>query len=126
MAGHIKIQTEKIEVQAVNTKINSEIFTEFQKKCKENNLQMCVVIETFCRQYANGKYDIREEDILKWRDNNGKTSILNTPINKSVYCQFKDMVKANGYYVKYVLSAFIEDYAKSELVLEFVRIKEVD
>lgn len=121
MAGYIKVQAEKFEVQPINMKINSEIFEEFQKKCKERNLQMCTVIETFARQYSNGRYHLDKEDIFKWKDNNGKTSTLNTPINKEVYGNFKSVVKMQGLFVKYVLAAFIEDYAKNEMIMEFVK-----
>ena len=31
----------------------------------------------------------------------------------------KDEVKENGYFVKYVLMAFIEDYANKDLIMEF-------
>lgn len=119
MAGYLKVKVEKLEVQAINTKINSEILEEFQKKCKERNLQMCTVIETFARQYSDGKYHLSVENILKWKDNNGKTATLNTPINKEVYVKFKGAVKARGFFVKNVLSAFVEDYAKNDLVMEF-------
>lgn len=123
MAGHIKINVEKLEVQVINTKINSKIFEEFQKKLKQQNISMNVVIETFARQYANRRYDLNEEDILKWKDDNGEVSILNTPINKDVYLQFKCKVKSDGYFVRHILSAFIEDYGKNEMVLEFVKEK---
>lgn len=120
MAGYIKVRAEKQEVQAINMKVNSEIFEEFQKRCKERNLQMCTVIEVFCRQYANGRYYLNVDDIVKWKDNNAPTSTLNTPVNKEVYAKFKSVVKTRGFFVKSVLSAFIEDYAKSNLVMEFV------
>lgn len=120
MAGFIKLEVEKLPVQPINTKISSEIFEEFQKKCKQQNIPMNVMIEAFARQYANGRYQLNEEDIVKWKDYNGKTSVLNTPINKTVYYDFKNRVKANRYFVKHVLSAFIEDYAKNDFVLEFV------
>lgn len=120
MAGYIKIEVEKLETQSINTQINSEILTEFQKKCKKQNLQMCTVIETFARQYANRRYHLNTEDILKWKNDDGETSTLNTPINKEVYNRFKNVVKTRGFFVKNVLSAFIEDYAKNELILEFV------
>lgn len=125
MAGYIKVQTKKLEVQPINTKINSEIFEMFQKKCKARNLQMCTVIETFARQYANNRYDLKREDVLKWKNNNDKTSTLNTPINKEVYYEFKNKVKENGYFMKHILTAFIEDYVKNDMVMEFVNIKEV-
>ena len=126
MAGHIKLDVEKLETQQVNLKINAEIFEEFQKKCKIQNLQMCTVIETFARQYANDEYDLKNEDIVKWKDNNEETSTLNTPINKEIYTKFKDKVKSkdNKLFVKHVISAFIEDYAKNNYVLKFVKTNE--
>ena len=80
---------------------------------------MCTVIETFARQYSNNRYKLDEEDILKWKNDLGETSVLSTPINKEVYNQFKDKVKADGYFVKHVLMAFIEDYANKDLIMEF-------
>ena len=124
IAGYLKVDVEKFELQPVNTQIDSEIFEKFQKKCKERNLQMCTVIETFVRQYLNGRYKLKEEDILKWKDNNSKTSTLNTPINKIVYYRFKDKIKADGYYIRHILSAFIEDYVDNNLVMEFVETNE--
>ena len=120
MAGYLKVEVKKMEVQPINTKINSEILEEFQKRCKERNLQMCTVIETFARQYSNGRYCLNADDIVKWRNDDGETSTLNTPINKEVYNDFKNVVKSRGFFVKNVLSAFIEDYAKNDLIMEFV------
>ena len=85
---------------------------------------MCTVIETFARQYANNRYDLKREDVLKWKNNNDKTSTLNTPINKEVYYEFKNKVKENGYFMKHILTAFIEDYVKNDMVMEFVSIEE--
>lgn len=119
MAGYIKVQVKKLETKQINTQVNSEVFEEFQKKCRERNLQMCTVIETFARQYSNNRYKLNEEDILKWKNDEGETSTLSTPINKEVYNQFKDEVKANGYFVKHILMAFIEDYANKDLIMEF-------
>lgn len=124
MAGYIKLEVEKLETQQINLKINAEIFEEFQKKCKMRNLQMCTVIETFARQYANNNYNLEEENIAKWKIDNSKTSTLNTPINKDVYIAFKDKVKDNKLFIKHVISAFIEDYAKNDYILELVLVKE--
>lgn len=126
MAGFIKAEVEKLPIQPINTKINSEIFEKFQKKCKQQNIPMYIVIETFCRQYANGKYCFKRDDVLKWKDKNDKTSVLNTPINKNVYLRFKDKVKDNGYFIRHILSAFIDDYGQKNLVLEFVDRTESD
>ena len=121
MAGYLKVDVEKFELQPVNTKIDSDIFEKFQRKCKERNLQMCTVIETFARQYVNNRYVLEESNIVKWSNYDGKTSTLNTPINKDIYYKFKDKVKADGHYIKHVISAFIEDYTKNDMIMEFVK-----
>lgn len=123
MAGYIKIEVEKFETQQINTKIPFEIFEEFQKRCKQQNIPMNVVMEAFCRQYANGRYRLNEKNIMEWKKYNGKTSTLNTPVNKEVYDEFKYKVKTEGYFVKHILSAFIEDYGKNNLCLEIVKEK---
>ena len=119
MAGYIKVEVEKLKLKFINSKVNAVVFERFQKKCKERNLQMCTVIETFARQYSKGRYKIDENDILKWKRNFGETAVLNTPINKDVYEDFKYEVKSNGYFVKYVLMAFVEDYVNKDLIMEF-------
>lgn len=119
MAGFIKQEVEKLPIKQINTQVNAEVFEVFQKKCKERNLQMCTVLETFARQYSKNRYRLDREDILKWKRNFGETATLSTPINKEVYNKFKDNVKANGYFVKHVLMAFIEDYANKNLIMEF-------
>ena len=124
MGGYIKLEVEKPETQQINLKINARIFEEFQKKCKVRNLQMCTVIETFARQYANSNYDLSEKNITKWKNDDGETSTLNTPINKEVYTRFKNKVKDNKLFVKHVISAFIEDYALNDYILEFTKTKE--
>ena len=121
MAGYIKVEIEKLPTQFINTKIDSEIFEQFQKVCKQRNIPMNVIIETFARQYANGRYELNEGAILKWENQTYETSVLNTPINKEVYVKFKDVVKAQGYFVKHVLMAFIEEYGKNNLEMEFVK-----
>lgn len=122
MAGTIKIEVEKLPTQFINMKVDVKIFEQFQKKCKQQNIPMNVVIEAFARQYANGRYELSEGDILKWRRVNiEKETVLNTPINKDVYYKFKDVVKSQEYFVRHVLSAFIEDYGKNNMYLEFVK-----
>ena len=121
MAGYIKVEVEKLETQQINTKVPFEIFEEFQKRCKEQNIPMNVIIEAFCRQYVNGRYCLQEENIVKWKNYDGRMSTLNTPINKEVYDEFKHRVKADGYFIKYILDAFIEEYGINELFIEIAR-----
>jgi len=120
MAGFIKVEAKKLPTKALNMQINKDIFYEFKVKCKERNLPLNIVIEVFMRQYANRKYSLDREDILRWKEDNGETETLNSTFNKEVYNKFKDAVKYDGYFIKHVISAFVEDYVKKDLIMEYV------
>lgn len=122
MASSIRMEVEKLPTQYINIKVNSEIYKDFQIRCKQQNIPMNVVIESFARQYASGRYKLDEKDILKWENIpiTKEDSVLNTAINKKVYNKFKGIVQIQEYYMRYVLLAFIEDYGKRKLVLEFI------
>ena len=61
----------RVETTALNTKINKEVFNAFKDYCGELGYSMNVVLETFMRQYSNGRFKLTEEDILKFK-NDGK------------------------------------------------------
>ena len=119
MTGFIKVEAKKLPTKALNMQINKEIFYEFKVKCKEQGLPLNIAIEVFMRQYANGKYHLDKEDILKWKDDDGETETLNSTFNKEVRDKFKDAVKQNGFYIKHVITAFVEDYVKNDLIMEY-------
>jgi hypothetical protein len=119
MAGFIKVEAKKLPTKALNMQINKEIFYEFKVKCKERGLPLNIVIEVFMRQYGNRKYHLDKESILKWQDDNGETETLNSTFNKEVCERFKDAVKYDGYRIKYVIAAFVEDYVKNDLIMEY-------
>lgn len=123
MAGYIKVSVKKLPTQALNMQVNKSIFHDFKVKCKEKGLPLNVVIEVFMNQYANGKYHLDKKDILKWKEDNEETETLNSTFNKEIYSRFKNAVKKDRLFVKYVISAFIEDYSKNDLVMEFARMK---
>lgn len=120
MAGFIKVKVEKLPTQALNMQINKDIFYDFKVKCKERGLPLNIVIEVFMNQYANGRYPLNQEDILKWKEDNGETETLNSTFNKEIYNNFKDTVKKNRLFVKHVVTAFVEDYVKNDYAMEFV------
>lgn len=120
MAGFIKVEAKKLPTKALNMQINKNIFYEFKVKCKERNLPLNIVIEVFMRQYANRKYHLDKEDILKWGEDSGETETLNSTFNKEVYNKFKDVVKSDGLYIRHVITAFVEDYVKNDLIMEYV------
>lgn len=119
MAGFIKVEAKKLPTKALNMQINKEIFYEFKVKCKERGLPLNIVIEVFMRQYGNKKYPLDEMDIRRWQEDNGETETLNSTFNKEVYDKFKDVVKRDGYFIKHVISAFVEDYVKKDLIMEY-------
>lgn len=119
MAGFIKVEAKKLPTKALNMQINKEIFHKFKVKCKERGLPLNVAIEVFMRQYGDRKYHLDKEDILKWKDDNRETETLNSTFNKEVYDRFKDVVKYDGFFIKHVISAFVEDYVKNDLVMYY-------
>ena len=120
MAGFIKVDVKKLPTKPLNTQINKEIFYDFKVKCKQRGLPLNIVIEAFMGQYANGRYDLDKERVIKWKENDGETETLNSTFNKEVYDKFKDAVKKDKFFIKHVITVFIEDYVNNDYVLEFV------
>lgn len=118
MAGFIKVEAKRLPTKVLNMQINKEIFYKFKVKCKEQGMPLNVVIEVFMKQYGNRRYHLDKEDILKWKGDNRETETLNSTFNKEVYNRFKDVVKYDGYFIKHVISAFVEDYVKRDLIVE--------
>ena len=121
MAGFIKVDVKKLPTQALNTQINKDIFYDFKVKCKQRSLPLNIVIEVFMNQYANRRYELRDTDIIKWKEDSGETETLNSTFNKEIYIRFKNVVKNDGHFVKHVISAFIEDYVNNDFTMEFLK-----
>lgn len=120
MGGFIKRDVKRVETTALNQKINKEVFDSFKDYCKEIGYPMNVMLETFMSQYANGKFNLSDEDILKFKNDGAEVDTLNTTFNKDIYLDFKSTCKTNGHFVKYVITAFMERFASRNLVLEYV------
>ena len=112
---------ERVETTALNTKVNKETLDAFKDCCKESGYQLNVVLETFMRQYANGRFILDKEEIIKWKKDDSEEDTLSSTFNKEIYTRFKDIVKKDGYFVKHVISAFIEDYVNNDLTMEFLK-----
>jgi hypothetical protein len=123
MAGFIKgVEVKKVKTTALNTKVNKETFDNFKIRCLELRYPMNVVLEIFMQQYANRRFDIAEDDILKWKKDDSEVDTLNTTFNKEIYVDFKSACKNNGYFVKHVITAFMEKFAEGNFTLEYVEI----
>lgn len=110
MAGFIKCDVERVEIQALNTKVNKEVFDRFKEICKRNGLPLNVVIEIFMRQYADKMFPLASVQIIKYKYEDYETATLNITFSKDVYYGFKKVCKDNGFFVKHVLDAFMENY----------------
>lgn len=126
MGGYIKRDVERVETTALNTKVNKEVFNSFKDYCKELGYPMNVMLETFMQQYANKNFKLNAEDILKFKNDGAETDTLNTTFNKEIYLNFKSTCKVNGYFVKHVITAFMEKFSSRNLILEYVDITEVN
>lgn len=119
MAGFIKIEADRVETTALNTKVNKKVFDEFKICCKTQGYPLNVVLETFMNQYANHRFDLSEEEILRWKGDVEEVDTLNTTFNKEIYSNFKYRCKNDGYFLKHVVIAFMKRYTERNLVLEF-------
>lgn len=124
MGGYIKRDVERVETTALNQKINKEVFNGFKDICKEKGYPMNVVLETFMQQYANGRFKLNASDVDKFKNDGKPVDTLNTTFNKVIYTNFKSACKTRGFFVKHVVTAFMEKYTNKNLIMEFVDMSE--
>lgn len=124
MGKPVNSNAQRVETKPLNTKVNKEVFDNFKDYCKELGYPMNVILETFMRQYTNGKFELNEEDILKYKGDVAEQDTLNTTFNKEIYTNFKYCCRYNGFFVKQVIIAFMEKFASRKYVLEYVMVKE--
>lgn len=124
MGGYIRRDVQRVETVAIHQNINKEVFDNFKDYCKELGYPMNVMLETFMQQYGNGKFKLSEEDILKFKNDGKEADTLNTTINKEIYLKFKSTCKFNGYFIRHILTAFMEKFASRNFILEYVDITE--
>ena len=126
MGKPVTSNVSRAETKPLNTKVNKEAFESFKDYCAYLGYPMNVVLETFMRQYANGRFKLDENDILKFKNDGKEVDTLNTTFNKEIYLEFKSACKLNGYFVKHVVAAFMEKFASREFVLEYTNVTDVN
>lgn len=122
MGKPVSSDVKRVETTGLNTKVNKEVFKDFKDHCSYLGYPMNVVLETFMRQYTNGRFKIDTDDIIKFKNDNSEVDTLNTTFNKEIYTNFKTTCKVNGFFVKHVVTAFMEKFAKKNLILEYIDI----
>ena len=125
MGKPVTSNVKRVETTGLNTKVNRELFQDFKDRCAYLGYPMNVVLETFMKQYADGRFDIEDMDIVKWYKNDVEEDTLNSTFNKEIYLNFKDVCKSKKYFVKYVIMAFMEKFANNSIMLEYVNVAEV-
>ena len=126
MGKPVTSNVSRAETTALNTKVNKEVFESFKDYCAFLGYPMNVVLETFMRQYANGRFKLDKEDILKFKNDGKDVDTLNTTFNKEIYLDFKYTCKGNGYFVKHVIIAFMEKFASKDFILEYTNVADVN
>ena len=125
MGKPVNSNAQRVETAALNTKVDKEVFDKFKDCCKEQGYPLNVLLETFMNQYANGRFKIDAEDILKFKNNEAEVSTLNTTFNKKIYLEFKAVCRSNKFFVRHVVTAFMEQYATRNLILEYTNVADV-
>lgn len=125
MGKPVTSDVSRAKTTALNTKVNKEVFESFKDYCAYLGYPMNVVLETFMRQYANGRFELGKEDILKFKNDGKEVDTLNTTFNKEIYLDFKTTCKDNGYFVKHVIIAFMEKFASRDFILEYTNVADV-
>ena len=125
MGKPVSSNAQRVETTPLNTKVNKEVFDNFKDYCKEIGYPMNVMLETFMRQYSNGRFNIKAEDILKWKEDKSEVDTLNTTFNKEIYLEFKATCKGNNFFVKHVVTAFMEVVVNKKFILEYVNIADI-
>ena len=120
MGKPVNSDVKRAETFPLRTKVNKEVIDNFKGYCSYYGYPMNIMIETFMIQYSNGKFNIDDCDISKWENDKAELDTLSTTFNKDVYTNFKNTCKANGYYVKHVLTSFMEKFSTGNFVLEYV------
>lgn len=124
MGKPVSSNVERAETTALNTKINKEIFSSFKDKCAYLGYPMNVLLETFMQQYISGKFKLKHEEIIKWKRDYSEMDTLNTTFNKELYHDFKSQCKDDGYFVKHVVTAFMEKFINKKYIMEFVEVED--
>ena len=126
MGKPVTSDVKRAKTTALNTKVNKEVFKNFKDRLSYLGYPMNVTLEAFMNQYANGRYNVDDEDILKWKNDGEEVDTLNTTFNKEIYVNFKHTCKKNGVFVKHVVTAFMDDFASGNLVLEYVDVADIN
>ena len=126
MGKPVNSKVNRAEAGSMNTKVNKEVFEAFKDTCAYTGFPMNMVLESFMRQYSNGRFKLSDSDIMKFKNDGKPDGVLNTTINKEVHAKFVFACRKNGYFVRYVITAFMEQFTSGQYVFEFVNVNDIE
>lgn len=93
---------------------NPELYNSLRDKCRNEGIQMNLILECFMRQYTSEGFTLLLIDNYI-----GPTTQLGTTVNKEISDAFKAKCKSEGNTIKLVMESFIALYneGKYELAL---------
>ena len=122
MGSPVRSNAKRLPTAAMNQQINKKVYNEFKDRIREQGYTLNGVIEPFMLQYANGRFKLNPDDVLKFKDTGAETEVFSTTFNKEIYLRFKDACKLKDLPVIYVVTAFMEVYITGRYVLEYTDI----
>ncbi len=112
-----KVQREK--TSSLHMDINENVFTEFKDSLAKYGYPMNVMLEIFMRQYVLGRIRLKNENIQKFKYDNGKTALLRTPVNQKVRENYFNYCRERKLPTKVPIMAFMKEYAEGKFTPEF-------
>ena len=122
MGKPVNSNVKRAETTALNTKVNKEVFNNFKDALAYRGYAMNTMLEIFMNQYANGRFNLKHEDVVKFKNDDSEVDTLNTTFNKEIYLNFKSACKGNGYFVKHVIMAFMENFSNGNYIMEYIEV----
>lgn len=119
MGSPVRSNASRLPTAAFNQKINKGVYDAFKDRIKEQGYTLNGVIEPFMLQYANGRFHLNPDDVMKFKDTGADTERFSTTFNRKIYLKFKDACKLKDLPIRYVVTAFMEKYLTGNYVLEY-------
>ena len=106
--GYLKSNAEVKPKKRLLVKINEKIYDSFKELCRVNSIQISTLVECFCRQFANGEFEIEVTEI--------KEPIADVVcyVNQEVFDAFKIACKQRKITMKSAVQAFMADYSTGD------------
>lgn len=122
MGGFIRSNVEREETSTLNTAVNTEINEKFKSYCKRYGYPLNVIVETFMKQFMDGKITIGIDEAVELSKNAKDKSSFSTSINAKVHRDFKVYCKENGFKINGAITVFMNKFSDGKFAVELVEL----